>query len=363
MDRGRLESVGILSPDRAYSVKPMESGQSLIETAGSSESSATVPVPGSGAPPLPALISDLGPTAAFAWEEFFSGQVRNRHTRLAYLRAVRRFLAWLEPHNIPLPRVTPGMVGKYFDLHTGSVPSKKLDLAALRAWFDALVNRHIVFLNPAASVRGERYRAVEGLTPEITSKQVKKLLDSIETGSLPGLRDKCIVSVLIFTAARAGAVAGLRRKHFIHDGTQYVLRFSEKGGKQREIPVRHDLERLLVTYLEAARLRDAPGDSPLFRTLAGKKESLTTSSVSAIDICRLVKRRLKAAGLSSRLSPHSFRVCTVTDLLSQGVPLEDVQFLAGHADPRTTRLYDRRQRKVTRNIVERISVDLDHHHS
>jgi integrase/recombinase XerD len=43
-------------------------------------------------------------------------------------------------------------------------------------------------------------------------------------------------------------------------------------------------------------------------------------------------------------------------LLEQGVPLEDVQRLAGHADPRTTRLYDRRQKKITRNIVERISI-------
>jgi integrase/recombinase XerD len=70
----------------------------------------------------------------------------------------------------------------------------------------------------------------------------------------------------------------------------------------------------------------------------------------------MVKRRLKDAGLPMHFSPHSFRVTTVTDLLAQGVPLEDVQFLAGHADPRTTRLYDRRQRRVTRNIVERISV-------
>ena len=78
--------------------------------------------------------------------------------------------------------------------------------------------------------------------------------------------------------------------------------------------------------------------------------------MSAIDICRMVKRRLKDAGLPSRLSPHSFRVMTITDLLEQGVPLEDVQYLAGHADPRTTRLYDRRPKRVTRNIVERISI-------
>ena len=70
----------------------------------------------------------------------------------------------------------------------------------------------------------------------------------------------------------------------------------------------------------------------------------------------MVKRRLKQTGLPGHLSPHSFRVTTVTDLLENGVPLEEVQYLAGHADPRTTRLYDRRQKRVTRNVVERISV-------
>jgi integrase/recombinase XerD len=49
-------------------------------------------------------------------------------------------------------------------------------------------------------------------------------------------------------------------------------------------------------------------------------------------------------------------VATITDLLSQGIPLEDVQNLAGHADPRTTRLYDRRKKQVTRSIVDKISV-------
>jgi integrase len=67
------------------------------------------------------------------------------------------------------------------------------------------------------------------------------------------------------------------------------------------------------------------------------------------------KRALKDAGLPERLSPHSFRATTATDLLSQNVPLEEVQYLPGHAEPRTTRLFDRRKKKVTRNIVERIS--------
>jgi integrase/recombinase XerD len=39
----------------------------------------------------------------------------------------------------------------------------------------------------------------------------------------------------------------------------------------------------------------------------------------------MVKRRMKVAGLPARLSPHSFQVATITDLLNQGVPLEEVQ--------------------------------------
>ena len=51
---------------------------------------------------------------------------------------------------------------------------------------------------------------------------------------------------------------------------------------------------------------------------------------------------------------HAVPLLVVTDLLSQDVPLEDVQYLAGHASPRTTQIYDRR--RVTRNVVGRISV-------
>ena len=93
---------------------------------------------------------------------------------------------------------------------------------------------------------------IEGKTPEITVEQARTLLASVkwrgETGqgetSMPlvGLRDRAILATLAYTACRAGAVAKLRLQDFQHEGTQYVLRFQEKGGKSREIPVRHDLE-------------------------------------------------------------------------------------------------------------------------
>ena len=306
-----------------------------------------------GASP-PAIITAAGGGAEFAWDEFFKGQLANAHTRKNYAHAVRHFLDWCDhpDRQIPLIRITPGHVGDYLAGLELSTPTKKLRLAALRKFFDVLVFRHVVVLNPAASVRAERYSVVEGKTPEISAKQARDLLRSVDPSTLVGLRDRAIIAVLIYTAARVAAVAKLTLKSLKHDGTQYALRFSEKGGKSREIPVRHDLEQILRSYMEAAGITEGP----LFRTLFRRTGRLTDRAMSGIDICRMMKRRLKTAGLPEQFSPHSFRVATVTDLLEQNVALEDVQHLAGHADPRTTRLYDRRRRKVTRNIVERISI-------
>jgi integrase/recombinase XerD len=308
---------------------------------------------------LPEILARAGRAAVFAADEFFFGRIRNEHTRAAYLVAVRRFLEWSEARGLELGTITPRDVGMYIDglkKERTSVSTRKQHLAAVRQFFDGLVTRHVILLNPALSVRGERYHVVEGKTPEITVQGARTLLASIHTGNVIGLRDRAIVAVLIYTAARAGAVAVLRRGSFYHAGDQWMLHFDEKGGKSRETPVRHDLEQMLFQYIDAANLRDAPEDTPLFRTAYRKTRRLTENVLSVVDVCRMVKRRSKDAGLESRLSPHSFRVTTITDLLEQGVPLEDVQRLAGHADPRTTRLYDRRDKKVTRNVVERISI-------
>ena len=188
---------------------------------------------------------------------------------------------------------------------------------------------------------------VEGKTPEITIEQARTLLgvrSDRPADTSVGLRDRAILAMLVYTACRVGAVAKLRLGDFQHDGTQYVLRFPEKGGKSREIPVRHDLE----GFSWPMSMRRASTARPKDRRCSGRRnrrtKKLTAGPHDRERICRLMKRRLKDAGLPSRLSPHSFRVTAMTDLLEQGVPLEDVQYLAGHADPRTTRIYDRRQK-------------------
>jgi site-specific recombinase XerD len=80
---------------------------------------------------------------------------------------------------------------------------------------------------------------------------------------------------------------------------------------------------------------------------------LTADAMTAGDMGRVVKRRLRDAGLPGQLSPHSFRVATITDLLSQGEPLEKAQAMAAHASPRTTKLYDRTSDQITLDEVEK----------
>lgn len=305
---------------------------------------------------LPAIIEKAGAGARFAWDEFFQGELPNENTRKAYLHAVRRFLDWCEQSRVELHQITPGQVGSYLSALPASVPTKKQHLAAIRKFFDRLVVRHVVILNPASSVRAERYQVVEGKTPEISVPQARKLLASLSGTDVVTRRDKAIIGVLIYTAARIGAVTKLRLADFRHDGEQWTLRFTEKGGKSREIPVRHDLQKMLFAYLDAAGLSTGKSTSPLFRTAIRRTKALSKRPMSAVDACRMVKRRLLDTNLPERLSPHSFRVTTITNLLENQVSLEEVQYLAGHADPRTTRLYDRRKKQVSRNIVERICI-------
>jgi site-specific recombinase XerD len=305
---------------------------------------------------IPAIVTECGAGAKFAWEEFFLGTVRNAHTRKAYLQAVRRFLAWCESVSVELPRITPGMMGQYLDELPVSTPSKKLHLAAIRSFLDVLVQRHVIVLNPALSVRAPRYSALEGKTPEITVPQCRALLASIRLNTAIDYRDRAIIAVLIYTAARVGAVARLQIKDFQQNATQFALRFDEKGGKSRLIPVRSNLELFIKEYLAVAGPAEPNKQEPLFRTADGRSGRLTPRAMSAIDMCRMVKRRLKDAGIETAATSHSFRSCTATDLLRHGTALEDVQHLLGHSDSRVTKLYDRRQQQVTRNIVERISV-------
>ncbi|MBI1373889.1 MAG: hypothetical protein GC159_14295 [Phycisphaera sp.] len=183
---------------------------------------------------IPAMIEAGGDHARFAWEEFIYGTVSNEHTRRAYLHAVGRLLRWCHKLGLDLRRISPRHIREYLDQHSGCIATRKQHLAAIRLFFDVAVTRHVVVLNPALSVRGERLSVVEGKTPEIAVPQARLLIDSIDISTVTGRRDRAIIATLIYTAARIGAVAKLRRKDLYDIGEQWCLHFDDKGGKSRE---------------------------------------------------------------------------------------------------------------------------------
>ena len=62
----------------------------------------------------------------------------------------------------------------------------------------------------------------------------------------------------------------------------------------------------LQRYIDAAGIRQATKDAPLFRTAVRKTGQLTTNTINGVDVGKMMKRRLRDASLPSRLSPHSF---------------------------------------------------------
>ena len=166
--------------------------------------------------PLPELVAQNGTQGKFAWEEYFAGRISNAHTRKSYLHAVKEFLNWAKSHGVEnLQQITPGMVGTYFSQHLGSPATKKQHMSATRGFLDVLVLRHVLMLNPAHSVNTERFSVMEGKTPEITVEQARSLLASISLDCVVGYRDRAIIAVLAYTAARVGAIASPLRMKFM----------------------------------------------------------------------------------------------------------------------------------------------------
>lgn len=305
----------------------------------------------------PALIQAAGAKTSRRFLEFFTAQIRNRNTREAYHRALVDFLAWCDDRGCRLEHIEPILVAAYVEYLTTiySLPTVKQHLAAMRMCFDWLVTGQIIPTNPAASVRGPKHVVKRGKTPVLTAEEARHLLDSIDTSTLIGLRDRALIATMIFTFARVSAVVNMRVEDYYQLGKRSWIRLHEKGGKFHEVPAHHTAEEYLDAYLRATG-HARQSDTPLFRTAQSRTGRLTELPMSRHDALRMVKRRVKAAGLSNRLSCHSFRATGITCYLLGGGQLEHAMKIAAHSSAKTTKLYDRTSDEITLDEVERIRI-------
>ena len=303
---------------------------------------------------LPALIVDAGPDAVARFLEFFAGRIANARTRAAYGRAVGQFLAWCEARGLRLGDVAPLHVAAYIRTHPGSVPTVKQHLAAIRVLCDWLVVKQVLPVNPAAAVRGPKHVVTKGATPVLTPAEARKLLEHIDTGTLAGLRDRALFSVMLYSFARVSAVLGMRRQDYFQQGNWGWLRLHEKGGKRHDVPAHHRASEVLDAYLEVAALED--GRAALFQSVDRVGDRLTGRSLTRRVVLAMIKRRAATAGLPPSTCCHTFRATGITAYLSNGGTLEHAQQIAGHASPKTTKLYDRTADTVTIDEIERIAI-------
>ncbi len=242
----------------------------------------------------------------------------------------------------------------YIRTHPGSVPTVKQYLAAIRMLGDWPVVSQVLPVNPAAAVRGPKHVVTKGATPILSPAEARKLLETIDTAALAGLRDRALLSVMLYSFAWVSAVLGMRRQDYFGQGSRGWLRLHEKGGKRYDVPAHHRAAAALDAYVEAAGLED-PKAAP-FQTVDPAGRRLTGRALDRRLVLAMIKRRAAAAGLPPSTCCHTFRATGITVYLSNGGTLERAQQIAGHASPKTTKLYDRTADTVTVDEIERIVI-------
>ncbi len=306
---------------------------------------------------LPSIFT-ARPEARTRLRDFFSSHIRNPNTRRAYREAVRQFSAYCAFHGVAeLTHVEPVHVAAFVEaqLKINSKPTVKVRLAALRMLFDWMVVGQIVPTNPAHAVRGPKYSQRRGKTPVLQVDEARVLLDSIDVASLPGLRDRALIGLMVYTFARVGAATAMKVEDFFVQGRRGWVRLHEKGGKEHEMPTHHNLDRYLEEYIAAAGIAE-DRKSPLFRTTRGRSGQLTGNPMLQSDVWRMIRRRALAAEIKTEIGCHTFRATGITAYLKNNGRLEIAQQMAAHESARTTGLYDRRDDEVSLDEAERIGI-------
>jgi site-specific recombinase XerD len=312
------------------------------------------PLPGGAL--IPPLIADAGEQAAWRYVEFFTANICNPNTRRAYARACGHFLAWCEQRSLTLPTIRPYDVASYIETmqQSHTAPTVKQQLAAVRMLFDWLITGQVVPHNPASAVRGPKHVVNTGKTPVLEGDEWRRLLDSIPTEAVRDLRDRALIATLTYSFARIGAALKMRVEDLRPKGVGWQIRLHEKGGKQHAMPCHHALAEALHTYIAAAGIAEERKGC-LFRTARGHIATvLSDRPMSQSDAWRMIRRRAAAAAIMAPIGNHSFRATGITAYLANGGALEHAQAMAAHESPRTTKLYDRTQERLTQDEVERI---------
>jgi integrase/recombinase XerD len=274
----------------------------------------------------------------------------NPKTRRAYKNDVEEFVGFTGLRGIAeLRDITRAHViawRKDLEKRALAPSSIRRKLSALSALFDYLCEHNAVAGNPVDGVKRPMANGNEGSTPALGDAQVRKLLNAPSEDTLKGVRDRAILSTLLYHGIRREELCRLRVRDI--QSRQGVLHFRVKGkrDKVRFVPVHVTAQRLIEQYLAlAGHAADTSG--PVFRPVTNNRTGKLDRPLDPASVYRniVVKYGLET-GVSAEvngLCVHSLRATAATNALSHEADIAKVQEWLGHANVSTTRLYDRRK--------------------
>jgi site-specific recombinase XerD len=260
------------------------------------------------------------------------------HTRRAYATDLAEWFAFCKTMNVDPLAASRAHVDTWartlaeMDGRTPATVARKL--TAVSGFYRYAVNEDIIGRNPVAAVRRPRV----GSDTQSTGLDRDELASLIAAARNDGPRSHALVLLLALNGLRISEALGADASDLDTERGHRVLRITRKGGKRSTVPLAPRTAEAIDTYLEAR------SSGPLFSTSSGSR--LDQPAVWR-TLRRLASKAVPAKATS--LHPHDLRHAFVTLSLDAGASLRDVQDAAGHADPRTTRRYDRARYNLDRH--------------
>jgi integrase/recombinase XerC len=285
-------------------------------------------------------------------DEFVESRGRE-NTRLAYRKALADFLGALGIGSLEaLLAVQAADVVKYRNnlQKLGRSPATvNQRLAAVRGLFGRLLKTGRIAHNPADADLVEGFRvSAASRTEGLTTDEVKAILATCD-GTLRGLRDRALLLTLYYQGLRRSEASKLRYRDLTTKRGLLEVR-DAKNNPYETIRLRPEVRRAIDDYLEILnrelRRRDTGLDDPVFCSLSRLRSF--GGRLAPTSINEIVKARARQAGVTRRITAHSWRHSCTTHGLAAGVPLHQVQRHLRHKDVKTTLRYDR-ERDVRKN--------------
>lgn len=269
----------------------------------------------------------------------------------AYTKGIKYFGEYLSDRGIRQP--TRETVIAYRDeLKKNHKPTTVQSyLEAVKLFFQ-WTEQERLYPNIAAHIKGAKLDS-EYKRDYLTTKQVSKLLDAIDTSTLKGLRDYAVLSLMVTTGLRTISIVRADIGDIRTAGDSVALYYQGKGHEEKAdyVKIAEPVEDAIRKYLVLRGETDS--SAPLFSSISNRNSGgrMTTRSISRVAKDHLIEIDLK----SDRLTAHSLRHTAATLNLLNGGTVEETKQLLGHANINTTLIYSHALERAKNDSENRIA--------